>query len=79
MYIFFFVFVSLGFIGIIFFRLILIDKKCVYLIFKIDKFVLKVFDKVRDMGGDWRSKIVLVKGDIVEENFGLLDEDWEMF
>jgi len=36
-----------------------------------------VFDKVRDMGGDWRSKIVPVKGDIAEENLGLSDEDWE--
>ena len=39
---------------------------------------LKVFDKVRDKGGDWRSKIVPVKGDIAEENLGLSDEDWEM-
>lgn len=36
-----------------------------------------IFDKVRDMGGDWRSKIVPVKGDIAEENLGLSDEDWE--
>lgn len=30
------------------------------------------------MGGDWRSKIVPVTGDIAEENLGLSDEDWEM-
>lgn len=30
------------------------------------------------MGGDWRSKIVPVKGDIAEENLGMSDEDWEM-
>ena len=68
----------MGLIGIIFSRLISTDKKCVHLIPKIDKSVLKVFDKVRDMGGDWRSKIVPVKGDIAEENLGLSDEDWEM-
>ena len=38
----------------------------------------QVFDKVRDVGGDWRSKIVPVQGDIAEENLGLSDEDWEM-
>lgn len=37
-----------------------------------------LFDKVREMGGDWRSKIVPVKGDIAEENLGMSDEDWEM-
>lgn len=30
------------------------------------------------MGGDWRSKILPVKGDIAEENLGMSDEDWEM-
>lgn len=33
---------------------------------------------MRDIGGDWRSKIVPVKGDIAEENLGMSDEDWEM-
>lgn len=41
-------------------------------------FIWQIFDKVRDMGGDWRSKIVPVTGDIAEENLGLSDEDWEM-
>ena len=40
--------------------------------------ILQMFDKLRDLGGDWRSKLVPVKGDIAEEKLGVSDEDWEM-
>ena len=39
---------------------------------------LQVFDKVREIGEDWTSKIVPVEGDIAKENLGLSQEDWEM-
>lgn len=37
-----------------------------------------VFDKVREIGEGWTSKIVPVEGDIAKENLGLSQEDWEM-
>lgn len=37
-----------------------------------------VFDRVREMGDDWKRKIVPVEGDIAEENLGISDEDWKM-
>lgn len=28
------------------------------------------------MSGDWRSKLVPIKGDIAEDKLGMSDEDW---
>ena len=38
----------------------------------------QVFDRVREMGDDWKRKIVPVEGDIAEENLGISDEEWKM-
>ncbi|PFX13405.1 Fatty acyl-CoA reductase 1 [Stylophora pistillata] len=37
-----------------------------------------LYDTVRDMGGDWRNKLVPIKGDIAEDKLGMSDEDWKM-
>lgn len=50
-----------------------------YVLFKCNNDLFKqVFDRVREMGDDWKSKIVPVEGDIAEENLGISDEDWKM-
>lgn len=37
-----------------------------------------LYDTVRDMGGDWRNKLVPIKGDIAEDKLGMSNEDWKM-